>query len=378
MVGASLLVAVGTFAGPYGLQTEEAFHSIEPNTLALLLGMMTLSATLGEAGFFALAGRWLGRSIETPAGLLWAVTLGCGLLSALLVNDAVCLLATPLVVEVARRRGARLRPLLFAVAMGSNVGSAMTLAGNPQNMLVARLSSLSYRGYLVEVAFPVGASLLVTAAMLHWLMRRELVFEAPEAEASQLEAPVAPRLLAGALVALLVVVAGNLGGASLAWSAMLGASLALVVAGARAESILLRVEGSVLLFFAGLFVVVAALRKTGLPSEWLAALGPTQGVEGLKLLVPTLTLGSQIVSNVPLILLLEPWIRTFPDATLAWTMTAVVSTLAGNLTPLGSVANIIVLEQARQKMGIVEYLKVGVPVTLVSTMTAVALLLFRR
>jgi Na+/H+ antiporter NhaD/arsenite permease-like protein len=148
----------------------------------------------------------------------------------------------------------------------------------------------------------------------------------------------------------------------------------LVAARERAERLLHRVDWSVLLFFAGLFVVVAALRKTALPDAWLAALGPVHDRAGDGLLVAVLTLGSQIVSNVPLILLLEPWIRSFADSERAWTLTAIVSTLAGNLTLLGSVANIIVLEQARERLGFLQYLRVGVPVTVLSTAAAVGLL----
>ena len=137
---------------------------------------------------------------------------------------------------------------------------------------------------------------------------------------------------------------------------------------------LAQIEWSVPVFFAGLFISVAALRQTGLPAQALAALGPTTGAHADLLLVPTISLGSQVVSNVPLILLLEPWIRTFPDAGRAWTVTALVSTRAGNLTLLGSVANVIVFEQARARVGFVEYLKVGVPVTVLSTGLALALL----
>jgi Na+/H+ antiporter NhaD/arsenite permease-like protein len=245
LVGATALVIAGHFAGPHGLSPDAALRAVEPNTIALLVAMMIVSAAMGEAGFFDRATDALATRVRSPAALLYAVTFGAGLLSAVLVNDAVCVLATPLVVRLARRLGASVRPLLFAVAMGSNAGSALTLGGDPQNMLVARLSGLSYRGYLAHADL---------------------------------------------------------------------------------------------------------------------------------LLAPVISLGSQVVSNVPLILLLEPWIRTFPDADHAWTVTALVSTLAGNLTLLGSVANVIVFEQARTRVGFVEYLRVGVPVTVASTVLALGLL----
>lgn len=167
------------------------------------------------------------------------------------------------------------------------------------------------------------------------------------------------RMLPWTLLAVGVVIAANLAGAPLAWSALAGASLALIASREKAHQVLAQVEWSVPLFFAGLFISVAALRQTGLPADALRVLGPTTGAHADLLLVPVISLGSQVVSNVPLILLLEPWIRTFPDPEHAWTVTALVSTLAGNLTLLGSVANVIVFEQAKTRVGFVEYLKVA-------------------
>ncbi|MEW5742737.1 MAG: SLC13 family permease [Myxococcota bacterium] len=372
LVGAAAAVVVGLFAGEYGLSVDEALRAVELHTLALLLGMMVVAAGLGEAGFFDWAVGWLARRSLCPAALVWVVTLGSGLLSAVLVNDAVCLLATPLVVLLVRQVGAPVRPFLFAVAMGSNAGSALTLAGNPQNMLVAKLSGLSYRGYFVSALLPTLAALVLTAAFLHLVFRKALA--APLAGRPALEPPKLdkPLLFIGA-AALAGVVLANLLGAPLALTAVAGASVVLLAARLKAEALLHKVDWSILLFFAGLFVLVAALQKTGLPAE---ALRHVDGAHaGVGPLVGVLLFGSQVVSNVPLILLLEPWIRLLPDAPLAWTLTAYVSTLAGNLTLLGSVANIIVLERARESLGFFEYLKVGLPLTLASTALGVALLL---
>lgn len=372
LIGATVCVALGTWAGAPLLGADEALRAVEPHTLSLLLGMMVVAAGLSEAGFFGLATRWLSRRVSSRAGLLWSVTIGCGLLSAALVNDAVCLLATPLVVQLAKTARAQVKPFLFAVAMGSNAGSALTLAGNPQNMLVGNLSGLAYRAYLFSVAPAVLAALVVTAALLHAFFRKELaapVDDAPEASVEPIDRP----LLFASVVGLLGATIANLLGAPLALSALGAASLTLMVAGLRAEKLLAQVDWSVLLFFAGLFILVAALQRTGYPKDWLAA---TEGVlgHGSVVLTAVLGLGSQLVSNVPLILLLEPWIRSFPDAAHAWTVTALVSTLAGNLTVLGSVANIIVLERAKAQVGFLEYAKIGVPVTLLSTATALVLL----
>lgn len=376
MVGASAMVLVGAFAGPMGLGADEALRAVEPHTIAMLFGMMVIAAGLDEAGFFRWLTDKLTASVRTPSALLWVVTIASGLLSAVLVNDAVCLLATPVVLAAARRIGAPVRPFVFALCMGSNAGSALTLSGNPQNMLVARLSTLTYRGYLARAALPTVAALVVTAAIVHFAHRRELSKTVAYDEGRSLaEPPSSDRVLLWLSLASLVgVIVGNLAGASIAWSALVGASVVIVASRTKAEALLQKVEWSVLLFFAGLFVVVAGLRKTGLPAQWLAPLAVmAAGGGGSWLLVAVLLVGSQIVSNVPLILLLEPWIRGFSDAEGAWTTTALVSTIAGNFTVLGSVANIIVIEQSKEPIGFWDYLKIGVPVTLASVAVAMAL-----
>ena len=372
LIAATLAVALGAWAGPPFLDVDGALAAVELHTLTLLLGMMLLGAGLAEAGFFQLATVRLAAAVKSRAGLLWAVTVGSGLLSAVLLNDAVCLLATPLVVQAARRARAPVKPFLFAVAMGSNAGSALTLAGNPQNMLVARLSGLAYRDYLWRVAPAALAALAVTAALLHWLFRKALAEDAP-APAEAVDAPVRRPLLAVSLVALAGTVVANTAGVSLALSAAAAGAVVLLAARDRAEKLVGLVDWSVLLFFAALFVLVATLQRTGFPAVWVAAAEGTFG-HGTPALAAVLLLGSQVVSNVPLILLLEPWVRSFPDAGLAWTVTALASTLAGNLTLLGSVANIIVLERARARLGFFEYLKVGLPVTAASVAVALGAL----
>lgn len=385
MVGAVTLVVVGQLAGPHGLGVDEALRAVEPHTLALLLGMMVVAAGLAEAGFFPWATAWILRRFQTPAALLWAVTLAAGLLSAVLVNDAVCLLATPLVIAAVRARALPTRPFLFALAMGANAGSALTLSGNPQNMLVAKLSGLGYREYLASAWIPALGALIITAASIHFLFRRDLV--AGSAPAQEPPPPLDRLLLRVALLTVLGVVLANLLGAPLSLSALAAATVVLLASRRRAEHLLTQVDWSVLLFFAALFVMVAALQRTGLPAEWLGELTPptasaavpAQGGLGVVILLSAvLSFGSQVVSNVPLILLLEPWIRTLPDPPLAWTLTALVSTLAGNLTLLGSVANIIVIERAQERLGFFQYLKVGALVTTGSIAFAVAALWLLR
>lgn len=389
MVGACLVVLVGRWAGPYGLSPDEALAAVEPSTIALLFGMMLLAAGLSRAGFFDRAARAVLGWTTTPLALLYAVTIGAGLLSALLVNDAVCLLAAPFVARLCTETRAPKAPLLLGLAMGANTGSAMTLAGNPQNMLVARLSGLSYSSYLRQAGAASLLALVLTAALLHLMFRRALAAQAAvSVESTLLIAAPDDRgslnsLLRPSLFAIALVTLANLSGAHLAASALMGASIVIVAARQHASTLLGDVDWSVLVFFAALFVLVTALRRTGIPDEVLAALSrtmPPGNSNSLIALCLALLLGSQLVSNVPLILLLEPWIRTLPDQPLAWTLTALVSTLAGNLTLLGSVANVIVIEAAgaQDEIGFWQYARVGVPVTILTTLAAVGALLALR
>ena len=380
LAGASAMVALSVLSPRWGLSPAEAFAAIEPNTIALLLGMMLLAAALGEAGFFELGADWILARRFSPTELLYVVTIAAGILSALLVNDSVCLLLAPLVDRVARKAGRDRVPYLLGLAMGSNAGSALTLAGNPQNMLVAHLSGIAYREYLAVAGLPAAAALLTTSAVLHWLFRAELA--APNAAASSVAPPIeihASRWrLTVALGCTLLASCLFLAGANLAWSALGGASLMMLLRGRAPERLFDAVGWTVLLFFGALFIVVAGLQKTGLVGEALARVAPlfpTTQVGSLAALGTALLVGCQVVSNVPFILLAEPWIRTMPDPHFAWMSTALFSTWAGNLTLIGSVANIIVVEttSAEHEIGFGRYWKAGLPVTILSSLVGGAL-----
>ncbi|WP_437313714.1 SLC13 family permease [Sorangium sp. So ce385] len=425
LAGACAMVFLSAIEPGAGLTPHEAFAAVEPNTIGLLLGMMLLSASLDVAGVFERAAAWVARQNLSPVRLLYLVTVGAGLASAVLLNDSVCVMLAPLVDRTARRAGLDRVPYLLALAMGANAGSALTLAGNPQNMLVGHLSGIPYRTYLLEAGPAALIGLAVTAVMLHLLLRRRIAVQAPApapAPASATPAPAsatpaaaspapaaaspapaaasaapasapesaAPAPAGGArpsalvpLACIAVVSVLFVLGANLAWAAIGGATAAILLHRRDANGLFDRVSWTVLVFFGALFIVVAGLQKTGMPEQALRAAspylpaGPTMGVLGLGI---AMLVGCQIVSNVPFILLAESYIRSQPDPHLAWIATAVVSTLAGNLTLLGSVANIIVVETvgAEREIGFRSYAKVGVPVTLASTAAALLWLLLVR
>lgn len=387
LAGACAMVLLGALDPGAGLTPHEAFAAVEPNTIGLLLGMMLLAASLDLAGVFERAAAWVARRNLSPVRLLYLVTLGSGLASAVLLNDSVCVMLAPLVDRTARRAGLDRVPYLLALAMGANAGSALTLAGNPQNMLVGHLSGISYRAYLLEAGPAALVGLAVTAVTLHLLLRRRIAAPAlppPPPELAAAPAPPGARpsavvpLACIAVVSVLFVL-----GANLAWTAIGGATAAILLHRRDANGLFDRVSWTVLVFFGALFIVVAGLQKTGMPEQALRAAspflpaGPTMGILGLSI---AMLVGCQIVSNVPFILLAESYIQSQPDPHLAWVATALVSTLAGNLTLLGSVANIIVVETvgAEREIGFRSYARVGVPVTLASTAAALLWLLLVR
>ncbi|WP_437980075.1 SLC13 family permease [Sorangium sp. So ce117] len=387
LAGACAMVFLSAIQPGAGLDPHEAFAAIEPNTIGLLLGMMLLSASLDAAGVFERAAAWVAQRDLSPVRLLYLVTVGSGLASAVLLNDSVCVMLAPLVDRTARRAGLERAPYLLALAMGANAGSALTLAGNPQNMLVGHLSGISYRTYLLEAGPAALIGLAVTAVTLHLLLRRRISVRtpAPAPEPAPAPAPTGgarPSALAP-LACIAVVSVMFVLGANLAWTAIGGATAVILLHRRDANGLFERVSWTVLVFFGALFIVVAGLQKTGMPEQALRAAspflpaGPTMGLLGLSI---AMLVGCQIVSNVPFILLADSYIRSQPDPHLAWITTALVSTLAGNLTLLGSVANIIVVETvgAEREIGFRAYARVGVPVTLASTAAALAWLLLVR
>jgi Na+/H+ antiporter NhaD/arsenite permease-like protein len=362
MLGAVGMVLLGVVS-----PEEAARDGINHDTLLLLLGMMIVSAYMVEARMFRYAS-WLTLTrVHTPRRLLVALVLVSGVVSAVLVNDTVCLMFTPLVVELAR--GARLKPLplLLALAFGSNAGSVATPTGNPQNMIIGTLSGISYARFTGALALPALASLLLVSAALVIMFRRDLP-DAPIDAAGLTRPDLNPRLAALCLATLAGVVAAFFAGKNLAWTAMTGAALLVLTARRAPRVVFERVDWVLLLFFGALFIIVYGVGKAGVAEAMFAALKPALGDGALSqsLVFGAFTAAaSQVVSNVPFVLLASHWIPAMADPVFLWLSTALFSTLAGNLTIVGSVANMIVLEGARGEVevGFVEFLRYGAVVT---------------
>jgi Na+/H+ antiporter NhaD/arsenite permease-like protein len=370
LLGAVAMVLLGV------LTPAQAYASVSGDTIALLFGMMVLQVELDRSGLLdALAARLSARRASGTA-LLWAVVAGSGGLSALLVNDAVCLMGAPLVLRLCRGGSLPPVPFLLALSFASNVGGTMTLTGTPQCVLVGDLSGIGYARY-ASVMVPIGIVLLgITGLVLSVAFRRALSGAAatPVAPAVPLDRPRARRFV-GTIV---VVVAGFVAGLPLAWVALAGACLVALLRRGEPTENLARVDWPLLLFFAGLFVVVGGVARAGWVDRAVDALSPwlsgDPGARPVRFAVLSV-LGSNVFSNVPFVLVLGSGYAGASEA--FWFQLALTSTLAGNLTLPGSVANLIVAEVAARdgvEVTFADALRVGVPLTVVTTAAGLALL----
>lgn len=373
LLGTVLMVAGGV------MTPEQAYRAVDYDTLVLLLGMSLISAYLYLAGFFDWTADWVLKAAKTPQRLLLHLSLTSGVLSALLVNDTICFMLTPLVVAVVVRGRLPLLPYLLALAMSANLGSVATLVGNPQNMIIGHLSQLRFLHFSASLLPVAAAGLAIQMGVLLFGFRHVLGAAAIQAAAAA-PRPLDRRLLRLTFGVLALVFVGFLAGFNLSWTALSGAALVMVLARRDTHQVLKLVDWHLLLFFAGLFVVVEGLNSTGLPNQIYARLrglfGVTAGAQAWNLAWFSV-LGSNVFSNVPFVLVAGKWIPGFANPELMWKVMALATTFAGNLTILGSVANIIVVESARGhvEVGFWDYAKFGIPVTILTTVVGMAILL---
>ena len=373
LLGAVLMVSTGV------MTPERAYRAVNYDTLVLLLGMMLISAYLYLAHFFEWAADIVLKFSQTPQRLLLYLTLASGILSALLVNDTICLMLTPLVVAVIRRGKLPLLPFLIALATSANIGSVATLVGNPQNMIVGQFSQISFSDFARSLTPAALVGLAISFAIVSFGFRNVL-----RGAVVNHESHVVPKLDRGlfALVCIVfaVIFACFLAGLNLAWTALAGAALIMVLARRDTHQVLKLVDWHLLVFFAALFVVVEGLSDTGLPDAIYRHLQPMFGahtaVQAWNLTWFSVA-GSNIFSNVPFVLVAGKWIPHFADPALMWKVLALATTFAGNLTIIGSVANMIVVESAREhlEVGFWDYARYGIPITILTTVAGTFVLL---
>ena len=344
---------------------EAAYRAIDYRTLILLFGMMMLIASLRLARFFTTVAREVVTHVRHPALLLVAVVFVSGVLSALFVNDTVCLVFTPVLVEIATVRHQNPVPYLLALATASNIGSVATMVGNPQNMLIASLSRVSYLEFVRALGPVAFVGLALDAAWLCWYFRHDLHASGP------IPAGAPPRPIHRAMTIKTLsiaggVLAGFISGAEPAVVAAAGAAALLVSRSVKPQKFYSGVDWDLLMLFIGLFVVIAGVERAGLDDRFFGLLRPI-GIASVSGMSVVGALLSNLISNVPAVMLFTRLVPRLPDPATAWLTLAMSTTLAGNLTLLGSIANLIVLEGARKRgvrISFLDHLKVGLPATL--------------
>ncbi len=376
VAGAVAMVAFGVVT-----PTEVYRDAINWDTLVLLLGMMVITSVMARAGIFKWVSWFALERAHGPQILLGVLVLLAGVLSALFVNDTICVMCTPLVLAMTEAAALPPIPYLLALAFASNAGSVATLTGNPQNMLIGTLSGISYPQFSKALLLPALLSLACVFVVLSIAFRRDL---AGRRVVIDVPAPPLDRTLAVLCVgALAFVLTRFITGHNLAWTAMIGGALLLTASRVSPKEMFAQVDGTLLLFFAGLFVVTHGVAQAGITERIHEALAPAFGDDAVH---QTFRFGAftvaacQLVSNVPFVLLAAHWIPKMADPHLSWLSLALVSTLAGNLTPVASVANLIVLELAgsKGKISFVQFLKLGALCTVIPLVLALAVLLAER
>jgi Na+/H+ antiporter NhaD/arsenite permease-like protein len=348
------------------LPLEDAYKAIDLNTLTLLLGMMIVVASLRLSGFFAIASSWVSAHARRPFLLLSGIIAISGVFSAFLVNDAICLVLTPLVLELTIVLGRRPVPYLLAVAMASNVGSVATITGNPQNIMIGGLSHIPYVTFAAALAPLSLAGLIVTLALIAVIHRAE--FTGTLAAAPEPKGEANRVLVLRALLATLVLIALFFSGVEPAKAAIVIGGLLLLTRRVKSRRVYAEIDWSLLLMFVGLFIIVAGAERALLRPNIIAAVGRFH-LDQVPVLAAATTVLSNLVTNVPAVLMLKPFVEGLEDHSGAWLVVAMASTLAGNLTVLGSIANLIVIQRAAASgvtIGFWDYFKVGAPLTAIT------------
>ncbi|MDZ7966904.1 MAG: anion transporter [Nostoc sp. DedSLP03] len=358
LVGASLLMAFGV------LDLKEAWQAIDYKTLIFLFGMMVISTNLAYAGFFQLTLDTVTHFTRSPLGLLIVLTFGSGILSAFFLNDTIALILTPLVLGLTQTLNLNPIPYLLALAGATNLGSVATLSGNPQNILIGSFSGISYLDFAKALTPIAVVSLLIQIGLLWWLYP-----DVRSTKSCPSVTPVRYRIFKPLLTKSLLITGGLLIafliGIPPAQATLVAAGLLFITRRIKPQRVLNKVDWDLLVMFSGLFVVTAGVEKLGILNLFSGLVYNPLSILGITALL------SNLVSNVPAVLLLQHLIP-HPD-TRTWLLLAAGSTLAGNLTLLGSVANLIVAEAVAKlgyQLSFWEHLRFGLPLTVVTLILA--------
>lgn len=359
---------------------DQALNAIDFNTIALLLGMMIVITTLQLDGFFELIARKTIKYAKTSNNLLVLIILISGIGSAFMVNDVIVLLFTPIIITLCRNFKITPIPYLIAEILASNIGSAMTITGNPQNMLIGINSGISYSSFLLHL-LPVsiigmGIIYLVIKIIYQneFNKKKELNYNPSEKSTYNYNSMYTSVPIFGAIIVAFFL--SNTFNISIPLIALTGGSLILIVGKIKPSKIIKEIDWVLLLFFASLFIVVKGIEHVGLMEEIKSMTMITNDISGLGMIHGVSLIFSQIVSNVPLVVAMLPIMHT-TQGDFLWLALASASTLAGNATIIGAMANLIVIESAKKEgvhIKFMEFFKSGIIVTVLSFAVSILVL----
>lgn len=371
------LMGVGLLLVTRQIAFQQIGGFLDLDTLILLFSMMILNANLRISGFFRWVGQVLIRNARSPRVFLALEILLTGVLSAFFLNDTICLMFTPLILDITLAMDRDPLPYLIALATSANIGSVATLTGNPQNMIIGVASGISYGDFALALT-PIALLGLGTV----WIVLVGLYPQ--EFRGTQFIAPKLPpaRIYRPELIKSLIVTGGLLvafaAGVPVAEAAFLGACVLLFTRRLNPEKIFGEFDWDILVFFAALFIITGSIDANGLTQKLMTFAQPVLRENVFSLSALTLIL-SNLVSNVPAVLLLRPVVAGMHNPHAGWLTLAAASTLAGNLTLLGSVANLIVAESAKRRKVVLsfwEYTRAGLIITFLTMILCVIWLYF--
>lgn len=370
VLGAVAFLATGS------ISVEEAKQAVDAPTLIVLFGMMLLSAQYRLSGLYTVIGDRLSR-VADPRRLLLGTILVTALLSAVLTNDVVCFALTPLLLGSLVASGRPPLPYLLAIALASNIGSALTPIGNPQNILIAQSFGLPFLPFVLACLIPVVLSLGVLYVLVARTLSTATAMPSTASIKTDEAIPLDRWQAAKALLLTIAVIALFLSPVPAPLTALGLVGVVLTSRRMHTRDVLSLVDWHLLALFVGLFVVVRGFEISGWTEaarDSLAAAGADLTTPGV--LVPGVALLGNLVGNVPAVMLMLPFVGREPATGYAL---ALASTFAGNAVLVGSIANIIVAEQAERlgvRIGFRDHLRLGLPVTLISLALAVAAMAF--
>jgi Na+/H+ antiporter NhaD/arsenite permease-like protein len=361
LVASTALIIIGA------ITLDQAFKAIDISTIVLIFSMMILNINLRLSGFFNIITSKIISFAKTPKQLLLLIIFSSGLLSSIFLNDTIVIMFTPLLISVVISLKRNPIPYLVALATSANVGSVATIVGNPQNMIVGILSKISFTQFalkLTPIAL-IGLAIIWIVIVLVYKSEfgNEKLFAGIEPEYRVYR----PLLIKNTIILVIMLIAFNIG-FPIALTALGGASLLLITRRIKPERVFLEIDWSLLIFFSGLFIITHTLNEYFISKYFQLNKSIFSGNMVFDLSLVSAAL-SNLISNVPAVLLISRALLKINNAENLWLTLAMSSTFAGNLTLLGSVANLIVAESAKRqgiKLGFMEYMKAGIPITIIT------------